>query len=150
MLAEHGLPAPEAVFETRALHRTTTGSWPGNLRQLQVFADRTASVFRAGRRKIQLEDLPRLGLARPSGAPAKEATAPNGGVALDDAMVQHVLAALEAVGWVQKAAASKLGMSASRLNKFLSRHGLIPEVKRRRSAWRAAAGSSPTRDSPAR
>jgi len=141
MLAEHGLPAPEEVFHTRALHRTTTWTWPGNLRQLQVFADRSASVYRSTGRKINFDDLPRLGLSSKPKAKATPASSGSSATALDEAMVDHVLGALEAVGWVQKAAAAKLEMSPSRLNKFLNRHGLIDEVKRRRSAWRAGGGA---------
>ena len=139
MLAEHGLPVPEEVFHTRALHRTTTWQWPGNLRQLQVFADRAAGVFRSNARKIGFDDLPRLGLtSTPSATPQVEGVQPS---ALDSAMVEHVMGALETTGWVQKAAAAQLEMSPSRLNKFLARHGLLDEVKRRRSAARTSGAA---------
>ena len=64
---------------------------------------------------------------------------------LTDAMVEHVLGALESAGWVQKAAAAKLDMSPSRLNQFLNRHGLIDEVKRRRSNQRSGHSESASR-----
>ena len=134
MLQEHGLPDPEEVFETRALHMTTTWSWPGNLRQLQVFADRAASVHRSSGRTITVEELPRLGM---SGAEIKPLSgSPSLGSGLEDAMVDHVMDTLRRSGWVQKRAATQLDMTPSRLNKFLARHGLIEEVKRLRTAHR--------------
>ncbi len=142
MLSEQGLPFPEEVFHTRALHRTTTWTWPGNLRQLQVFADRAAGVFRSTGRKISFEELPRLGLASSPSTSSSSANTP--GAALDDAMVVHVMGALESTGWVQKAAAAKLDMSPSRLNKFLARHGLLDEVKQRRAALRSPSGTDAT------
>ena len=140
MLREHGLPAPEEVFETRALHLTTTWSWPGNLRQLQVFADRAASVHQATGRTISCDELPRLGM---NGAdkPAVKGSV-SAGSGLDDAMVDHVLDTLKRAGWVQKRAATQLDMTPSRLNKFLARHGLIDEVKRLRAAHRTSGDSA--------
>ncbi len=132
MLCEHGVPTPEEVFSTAALHRTTTGPWPGNLRQLQVFADRAAGVYRANGRALGVDDLPRLGLAldaAPAGTPAV-------GAGLATAMVDHVLAVLAEVDWVQKEAARRLDMTPSRLNKFLARHDLLDEVKRQRADGR--------------
>lgn len=140
MLAEAGADAPERVFTPRALRRTTTWSWPGNLRQLRVFADRAASVSVGDAdQRIDLDDLPRLGIHEAPHAQEPAVRAP----ALDRAMVDHVLQALGHAGWVQKTAARTLDMSPSRLNKSLRRHGLLDEVrKRRRTVGRTRSGPS--------
>jgi len=143
MLHDHGLPDPEDVFETRALHLTTNWSWPGNLRQLQVFTDRAASVHQTTGLTITCDDLPRLGMngAQETGVSGSVST----GAGLDDAMVGHVMDTLKRAGWVQKRAATQLDMTPSRLNKFLARHGLIDEVKRLRIAHRTSGESVPPR-----
>jgi DNA-binding NtrC family response regulator len=135
MLEELHAPAPEEVFEVGALHRVTRWSWPGNLRQLQVFADRAARVHRGTGARLSASDLPRLGMvdeeAEPHGLPAGD------GLALDEAVIEHVVRTLEGVGWVQSRAAEELRMSPSRLNKLLKRHGLLDEVKRHRQGGEA-------------
>ena len=132
MLSEAGAPSPEEVFRTDALHRTTTWHWPGNLRQLQVFADRAARVFASQQRPITVAELSHLGMVDDR-APAPRAVVEAG---LDRAVIEHVLKTLEAVGWVQTKAAEELRMSPSRLNKLLKRHELLDEVKRRRREHR--------------
>lgn len=132
MLHEAGAPSPEEVFQTDALHRTTTWGWPGNLRQLQVFADRAARVHASQGRPIGIDELPHLGMADGRN-PTLGSVAQSG---LDRAMISHVLQALESVGWVQSKAAEELRMSPSRLNKLLKRHELLDEVKRRRRELR--------------
>lgn len=132
MLHDAGAPPPEEVFQTAALHRTTAWTWPGNLRQLQVFADRAARVYASQGRPLGLDELPHLGMVDER-APTIAAGAQSG---LDRAMISHVLQTLESVGWVQSKAAEELRMSPSRLNKLLKRHELLDEVKRRRRELR--------------
>lgn len=128
MLSDVGAPPPEEVFHTDALHRTTTWHWPGNLRQLQVFADRAARVFRSSGDQITVQNLARLGMGDSGTGDAVAEAEPT----LEGAMIEHVLKVLEAVGWVQSRAADELRMTPSRLNKLLKRHELLDEVKRRR------------------
>jgi len=131
MLTEEGVGAPERVFETAALHRATNWDWPGNLRRLSAFAQRAAHLHRTREQPVALEDLARLGLD-----PIGEASQPDG-VGVEEAMLEFVLDTLKRMNWVQKAAAAELKWSPSRLNKYLSRHGLIDEVQRNRKALRS-------------
>ncbi len=132
MLGRRELPAPERVFETSALYRVTHAPWPGNLRELDAFAERVAHAWQARPDPIAVH---RLRSLRP-GASLDEARAtgpePDKGASLGDAMVQHVMGVLRRHLWVQKTAADELGMNPPTLNKFLKRNGLLDEVRRRR------------------
>ncbi|RME27316.1 MAG: GAF domain-containing protein [Deltaproteobacteria bacterium] len=132
MLDRRQLPPPERVFETSALYRVTHAPWPGNLRELDAFAERVAHAWRARPEPIGVHELRRL---RPGSSLDDGGAEDNGGdrgASLGDAMVQHVMGVLRRHRWVQKAAARELGMTPPTLNKFLKRNGLLDEVRRRR------------------
>ena len=126
MLASVGAPSPEEVFGTSALYRVTGWHWPGNLRQLQRFAERAGHLHRTTGRRIGPEQLARLGLEDDEVEVEVEAEG------LDRAMVERVWQALRRSGFVQSKAAQELRMTPSRLNKFLDRHDLRAEVARQR------------------
>ncbi len=131
MLEAEGAPAPEVVFDPRALHRATRWGWPGNLRQLHVFAGRAAQLHRATGRPLGLEQLPRLGVD--TEGPVSEDELDPG---IDTVLKEHVLDVLGRNAWVQKEAATELGRSPAWLSKYLRRHGLVDEVKRLRRGVR--------------
>lgn len=131
MLGVQGLPEPEKVFATDALARVTWWEWPGNLRELEGFADAAANRYRAqGERPLDLDDLRELGLGaaairgRPTAAPRWD----------DEVKVEKVLGALRRHDYVQRKAAAELGMSPASLSKFLKRHGLTDGVRKERQA----------------
>jgi len=134
MLEAEGAPRPEVLFTARALHRATGWSWPGNLRQLHVFAGRAAQLHRALGRPLGIEHLPRLGvdIEEPSG---EVGTDPG----IDMVLRDHVLSTLERNRWVQKAAAAELGRSPAWLSKYLRRHGLVELVKEQKRGLRAGS-----------
>ncbi len=132
MLEQREVPAPEQVFKTSALYQVTHAVWPGNLRELDAFAERAAHLYLRHGRPLGSDDL--AGLRVSTGMrQAGEQSAPGEKVAsLDDAMIRHVMAVLRRHEWVQKYAAAELSMNAPTLNKLLKRHGLLEEVRRRR------------------
>lgn len=130
MLQKRGSPPPEEVLEPEALQRVTSARWPGNLRELEAFAERVSLLAASRSRRLGLEDLPSLrGEALPMGTELARPVS----TTLEQASLRHVMETLRACDWVQRNAASKLGMNAPTLNKLLRRHGLLDEVKRRRT-----------------
>lgn len=133
MLESRGAPPPEDLLETSALYRVTHGPWPGNLRELDAFADRLVVLATNRGRRLADEDLATLRLAedhppRPEGdepGPRRDS--------VEGLVIRHVLTVLRKHEWTQKAAAEELGWNAPALNKFLKRHGLLDEVRRRRT-----------------
>ena len=140
MLEEQGAPLPEETLEPAALQRLTRWTWPGNLRQLQAFAQRTANRFRNVKRRIRENELERL-LNEQLGSEETRASPTSSPRSFKAAQVGIVMDALERHNWVQINAARELGMTAPNLHKFLKRNGLIDEVNRQKGRGRAQAGS---------
>jgi DNA-binding NtrC family response regulator/tetratricopeptide (TPR) repeat protein len=134
MLDAEGGAAPEAMFETQALHRATHWSWPGNLRQLHTFAVRAAQLHPSLGRAITLRDLPWLGIEEDDEISLQGG--PAGPTDLDNVVHGHVMDVLHRNGWKQKAAAAELKRSAAWLNKYLGRKGLLDDVRRFRQEHR--------------
>jgi len=131
MLADKEAATPEELFETGALYRVTNAPWPGNLRELDAFAERAAHMALSKSRQLRVDDLGALRLTEEQ-APALQASSEGGAANLDHAMLRHVLSVLRRHRWVQKPAADELGMNPPALNKLLKRNGLLDEVRRRR------------------
>ncbi len=126
-LAEWGAPAPEEVFTTATLRQLTAWAWPGNLRQLRAFADRSAQLWLMRQSPLLEGDVARL-LPEAMNPPtlsrvqrAAEAPVPN--------LAPEIWSALQRQHFVQKQAARELGISPSHLNKLLRRAGLQDRVK---------------------
>ncbi len=130
MLAARGAPPPEEVLEPEALQRVTSARWPGNLRELEGFAERVALLAESRGRRLGLDDLPNLRLEPlPSGPVASRPAQ----ATLEQISLHHIMETLRSCSWQQRAASVQLGMAPPTLNKLLRRHGLLDEVKRRRN-----------------
>lgn len=136
MLLDLGVPGPEDVLHVDALEAVVVAPWPGNLRELQALAARVASFFRQ------------------TGVPAKRADLSNWGLAsqeeeeissLDQLERRALVQALDRENWVQVRAAKRLGMSRWSLRRLLARHGLLAEVKRRKTGLPVEPGKSDER-----
>jgi DNA-binding NtrC family response regulator len=136
MLAAQEAGRPEEVFDVAALHRVTSWEWPGNLRQLQRFAERAAHLHRSTGQALRSEQLARLGLEDEALESAIDVDAEG----IDQAVVDTVWQALRRNAFVQSKAATDLHMNPSRLNKFLKRHNLLDEVARQRRELRRDEG----------
>lgn len=145
-LATRGAPAPEAVFDAGTLHRVTTWGWPGNLRELDTFADNAAAMFRRLSRPLGAVELPHLIRQL---LDDEEIDTPNtvdtSSDRLDQTLLEEVLRALRRVKWVQRDAARELGIQPARLNKILKRYDLMEYVKHQRRQVRDDGPSRPTR-----
>ncbi len=120
-LSDAGVGAPEVVLEPAALRSATSATWPGNLRELRAWAEQLAATYAAERRPLGKPDLPDRTESEPYSDRRWD----------DDAKVHTVLAALRRADWVQSRAARALGIHRSNLHRFLRRHGLLEEVRRR-------------------
>lgn len=133
LLASRGAPAPEQVFDAGTLHRVTTWGWPGNLRELDTFADNAATMFRRLGRPLGATELPHLIRQL---LDDEEIDTPNtvdtSSDRLDQTLLEEVLRALRRVKWVQRDAARELGIQPARLNKILKRYDLMEYVKAQR------------------
>jgi DNA-binding NtrC family response regulator len=128
MLESAGTPAPETVFDIRALHVVTRHTWPGNLRELEGFAREAASVWRRKGRALDAKDLIRCRLALDSG----RSSASKPVIKLEDVELEAVLSMLRETGWSQSQAARRLGINKWAVRRILARAGLLEEVKRQR------------------
>jgi two-component system response regulator HydG len=123
-------------FSGAALARLRDHGWPGNVRELQNTIER-AALMAAGVR-IEVDDLAIL--APPTGeAGGWQPELPPEGISLGEVERVLVLEALGRTGYVQKRAASLLGISRRKLNYMIGRMG-ITHVSWRRN--RAAAGDA--------
>ncbi len=120
---------PEQVFESQALRELTHRSWPGNLRQLQAFAERARIEWELDQRSIGTRRLASLGLDDAIEEPAR--TIFIDGFAANELRVM-LERALEASNWEQKDAAKAIGWTRSRLSKMLKRLGMRDMVRMHR------------------
>lgn len=130
MLKELCGRTPEDIIETPALHRVTSWSWPGNLRQLRSFAETVSQHWKRHHSPITPELLPRLGM-RDDESEAETERADS--IRLDQHSIQHVMRVLESCGWTQVKAARLLDINPPHLNKMLERAGLKDFVKEQRT-----------------
>jgi transcriptional regulator with AAA-type ATPase domain/tetratricopeptide (TPR) repeat protein len=123
--AEYGLPPRRLDPEAQA--RLLAHSWPGNIRELGNVIER-AALF-ADTPAVTADSLGLLaadgGGAAPPGSPAGTATS------RDEAMRQHLLAALEEMGWNISHTAARLGIARNTVYARLEKFGLRPDGPRK-------------------
>lgn len=109
--------------------------WPGNIRELENTMER--AVLMAEGDTIKAKD---ISCAGPEPARSEnDFTLPPGGMSLENIEKQAILAALDRTGWVQKDAATLLGVSARVLNyKIKGHHITHPTWLRHRPPQTAA------------
>jgi formate hydrogenlyase transcriptional activator len=113
---------PEDVMEALKNH-----SWPGNIRELQNFIERSTILTSGPVLNAPLGDL-RHDLGRPAEAPA-----PGGKLTLADAERAHILEVLRQVDWVvggHRGAAVRLGLPRTTLLHRMHKLGIVPEEAR--------------------
>ncbi len=126
--AEMGRPA--RVFGDAALRLMRSYAWPGNVRELRNAIER-AVLLSEGERVDEVD----LDGGPGAGAAVAEATPPweRGEWTLERVEEQLVRSALEHCDWVQKDAASRLGVSRRKLNYMIRRIGIThPSWRRNR------------------
>ncbi|MCB9742778.1 MAG: sigma 54-interacting transcriptional regulator [Alphaproteobacteria bacterium] len=131
MLREHVDLPPEQLFELAALHRVTSWEWPGNLRELNAFASKAATLYRRVGKALGLQDLPRLGL----GGREESAALVGAGEGKDQLVaveLDTLLSALRRCNWVQADAARLLGITRWTMHRMLRKHDLVEFVRRRK------------------
>jgi len=126
MLEDEELGSPETVFTGSALRRVGEVTWPGNLRELRTFAQKSALLHRHLGRRLGEAELVRCGLA-PSDVPRGQEHRD-----MDAAQREAVLGALERSGYVQAEAARVLGISKWRLHRMLKGYDLLDWVRGKR------------------
>jgi DNA-binding NtrC family response regulator len=118
------LGRPERALSAAAVARLRAHRWPGNVRELRNVIER--AVLLADGPVIDAPDV-----EVPDAPDAIEpAAAPAAGLSMRDAERAMVLAALRRAGFVQKDAASLLGVSRRKLNYMVQRMGI------RHPTWR--------------
>ena len=142
--ADYGLPPKTLSPEAQA--RLLAYPWPGNVRELGNMIERVALLAEDVVVSAEVLELP-------SGAPPHPAapSAPPPPASLEDAMRDHLLAALTQTGWNISRTAALLGISRNtlraRIEKFGLRTGASPAAPARRPTRRGRP--PPTSRSPA-
>ncbi len=109
------LHRPALTVSNVALSRLVMHEWPGNVRELENAIMRAAVLSPSG--VLGPEDFM-------LDAHVRE-TPENGGDTLDDAERRHVAAILRRTGGNKRAACRMLGISRPRLDRIVSRHGIV-------------------------
>src|SRR5215831_13364670 len=118
--ADYGLPPKR--FSPEAEQRLLAYTWPGNVRELGNVIERMALLA-----EDELVTAHMVGLqvaGEPISSSPSEATGP---ASLDDAMRDHVLAALTQMRWNISRTAALLGISRNTLRSRIEKLGLQPE-----------------------
>ena len=131
---------PDAILEALKHY-----DWPGNIRELQNFLERSVILSPGPTLQAPLESLS-LNRSRPTvtGAP----------LTLEEAETRHIIAALQEVNWViggPKGAAEKLGLKRTTLIAKMRRLGITrPELRYDVAHLRTAVRSTAAHDSGSR
>jgi DNA-binding NtrC family response regulator len=126
LLAEHLLAKIGEELHTRvrgitpeAMNRLRSYNWPGNVRELEHALTRAVVLCRGG--VVDAEHLP-------MGGPEPREAADGGPEPQDDTLAAveaaHVQRILDRTGGVKRQAAQILGISRTRLDRLIERHGL--------------------------
>ena len=136
------LDRPVRGFTEAALDRLQAHTWPGNVRELHNTLER--AVLMADGPRLRPEDLG-LPLKQSRGGEGRwRPDLPAEGVDLRDVERELVLEALRRCDWVQKEAASLLGVSRRKLNYMIRRMGIThPGWRRNRASRRSKSSESP-------
>jgi transcriptional regulator with GAF, ATPase, and Fis domain len=122
---------PIRGFTKAALERIRSHHWPGNVRELRNTLER--AVLMAEGPRINAEDLSIVSLDSAATGRTWRQEFPAEGVSLRDVERELVEDALEKAGYVQKDAASLLGVSRRKLNYMIARMGIThPSWRRNR------------------
>jgi transcriptional regulator with GAF, ATPase, and Fis domain len=124
---------PDAILEALRHY-----DWPGNIRELQNFLERSVILSPGPTLQAPLESLS-LNRSRPA--------VPRAPLTLEEAETRHIIAALQEVNWViggPKGAAEKLGLKRTTLIAKMRRLGIASGVAQRR---RTCSNSGPKRRS---
>jgi DNA-binding NtrC family response regulator/tetratricopeptide (TPR) repeat protein len=142
---DYGLPPRK--FSPEAEGRLLRYRWPGNVRELANIVERVALLAEADVVSADMLELPEAGVGLSPGAPASSAARPS----LQDAMREHLQAALTRTGWNISRTATMLGISRNTLRARIRKYGLrrdgeaAPETTRPEEA---AAPVEPLRQAP--
>jgi DNA-binding NtrC family response regulator len=127
------LDRPVRGFTTGALERLRAHRWPGNVRELHNAIERAVLMCEGAR--IRTRDLVTSGSALDADPGPWCPDLPPEGVDLREVERGLVLEALRRADWVQKDAASLLGISRRKLNYMVQRMGIThPSWRRNRDA----------------
>jgi len=118
--ADYGLPPKR--FSPEAEQRLLAYAWPGNVRELGNIIERVALLAEDELVTADMVGLQVAGETIPAPSPA-----PPGPGSLDDAMRDHVLAALTQMRWNISRTAVRLGISRNTLRSRIEKLGLRPE-----------------------
>jgi formate hydrogenlyase transcriptional activator len=105
-------------------------SWPGNIRELQNFIERSVILSSGPVLCAPLGDL------KPALKPCPDSEKPSGGRTLKDAERDHILEVLRQVDWVvggHRGAAVRLGLPRTTLLHRMHKLGIVPEEARQNS-----------------
>jgi transcriptional regulator with AAA-type ATPase domain/tetratricopeptide (TPR) repeat protein len=133
---DYGLPAKK--FSPEAEGRLLRYPWPGNVRELANVAERVALLAEAQVVSADMLELPEAAPATPGSALMPSASRPS----LQDAMREHLHAALTRTGWNISRTAIMLGISRNTLRARIRKYGLRGEVD-------TAVVEAPERGAPA-
>jgi len=117
--ADYGLPPKR--FSPDAEQRLLGYAWPGNLRELGNVIERVALLA-----EDELVTADMVGLQVADEAPSARSAAPASPGSLDDAMRDHLLAALTRMRWNISRTAALLGISRNTLRSRIDKLGLKP------------------------
>jgi transcriptional regulator with GAF, ATPase, and Fis domain len=111
------------VIPDTTLEALRNYDWPGNIRELQNFLERSVILSPGQTLQAPLETL----------CQSASTAAPTGAVTLEEAETRHIIAVLQQVNWVvggPKGAADKLGLKRTTLIATMRRLGITrPEVR---------------------
>src|SRR5499425_128292 len=131
--ADYGLPPKR--FSPEAEQRLLAYAWPGNIRELGNVIERVALLA-----EDELVTADMVGIQVADEAPPAPSAVPAGPGSLDDAMRDHLLAALTRMRWNISRTAALLGISRNTLRSRIDKLGLQPMEGSPRT--RPAAGRS--------
>jgi transcriptional regulator with GAF, ATPase, and Fis domain len=134
---------PIRGFTDAALVRIRSHHWPGNVRELNNTLER--AVLIADGPRIDAGDLSIISSNAATSNRAWGQNLPAEGISLRDVERELVVEALERVGYVQKDAASLLGVSRRKVNYMIQRMGITHPSWRRNRAPEPGSGEPPAR-----
>jgi DNA-binding NtrC family response regulator/tetratricopeptide (TPR) repeat protein len=140
--ADYGLPSK--TFSPEAQARLLEHGWPGNVRELGNMAERVALLAERGVVGADMLAFPSTA-ALPPPAPAEPARQ----ASFQDAIREHMLAALTRTNWNISRTATLLGISRNTLRARIEKYGLRTDAAPAAATPRPAVEAKPARVAPA-